>query len=148
MRFLAFLDLLRPTGQLLLGFLWTFIYLLKRFFLLWFFFWSNTNIWDQKSAVTSGMPTPRRCRTLLCHSLIVTLHARLFNTLSSQSLMEIGSFSKHNDELCLMKGALSARTFSSFCPAAQRAHLLCHLTKLSPLHACQSFLSPTSPITQ
>lgn len=46
---------------------------------------------------------------------IVTRHARLFNTLSPQSLMEIGSFSKHKDELRRVKGALSAGTFSSLC---------------------------------
>lgn len=67
------------------------------------------------SADTQGMHTMRRCRPVFCFSLIVTLHARLFNILSSQSLMEIGSFSEHNDELCWVKGALSARTFSSFC---------------------------------
>lgn len=46
---------------------------------------------------------------------IVTLHARLFKTLFSKSLMEIGSFSKYNDELCRVKGALGARAFSSLC---------------------------------
>lgn len=117
--------------------------------LLWFFFdLTLTSEIKSLSTVTSGMPTPRRCRTLLCHSLIVTLHARLFNTLSSQSLMEIGSFSKHNDDLCWVKGALSARTFSSFCPTAERGHLL------SPSHqtvtaACLPVLSlPASPINQ
>lgn len=45
----------------------------------------------------------------------VTLHARLFKTLFSKSLMEIGSFSKYNDELCRVKGALGAGAFSSLC---------------------------------
>lgn len=49
----------------------------------------------------------------------VTLHARLFNTLFSKSLMEIGSFSKYNDELCRVKGAFGARIFSSLCPTNQ-----------------------------
>lgn len=46
---------------------------------------------------------------------IVTLHARLFKTLFSKSLMEIGSFCKYNDELCGVKGALAARAVSSLC---------------------------------
>lgn len=54
-------------------------------------------------------------RDSLLFRRIVTLHARLFKTLFSKSLMEIGSFCKYNDELCGVKAALGASAFSSLC---------------------------------
>lgn len=60
---------------------------------------SFSGVWDQKAGrweIKSGHTETAR-DALLCGG-IVTLHARLFKTLFPKSLMEIGSFSKHNDE--------------------------------------------------